>query len=62
MGPAAGERCLRSIAHLVKPGGYLFVSGVDLDVRTRVARELGCNPIISLVKEVHEGDESLLNG
>ncbi len=62
MGPAAAERCLRSIAHLVKPGGYLFVSGVDLAVRTRVARELGWNPIISLAKEVHEGDESLTNG
>src|SRR6266851_5782281 len=35
------EACLRSIARLVKPGGYVFVSGVDLDVRSKVAQELG---------------------
>jgi predicted methyltransferase len=34
MESAAAEMCLRNIARLVKPGGYLFVSGVDLDVRT----------------------------
>jgi 2-polyprenyl-3-methyl-5-hydroxy-6-metoxy-1,4-benzoquinol methylase len=34
MDPAAADRCLRNIARLVKPGGYMFVSAVDLDVRT----------------------------
>jgi SAM-dependent methyltransferase len=33
MGPPDAERCLRNIARLVAPGGYLFVSGIDLDVR-----------------------------
>jgi chemotaxis methyl-accepting protein methylase len=46
MEPAAAERCLRNIARLVKPGGYLFVSAIDLDVRTRVARGMGWNPVI----------------
>ena len=40
MKPAAAESCLRHLAGLVKPGGYLFVSGVDLDVRERVAKEM----------------------
>jgi chemotaxis methyl-accepting protein methylase len=61
MAPAAAERCLRSIARLVKPGGYLFVSGVDLDVRTKVARELGWKPVVDLLRDVHEGDVSLMN-
>jgi chemotaxis methyl-accepting protein methylase len=61
MEPAAAERCLRSITRLVKPGGYLFVSGVDLDVRTKMARELGWKPVADLLREVHEGDVSLLN-
>jgi chemotaxis methyl-accepting protein methylase len=59
MEPAAAERCLRNIARLVKPGGYLFVSGIDLNVRTRVARELGWKPVTELIREIHEGDASM---
>jgi len=59
MAPAAAERCLRNIARLVKPGGYLFVSGIDLDVRTKVAREHGWKPVTRLIREIHEGDGSL---
>ena len=62
MEPAAAERCLRNVAGLVKPGGYLFVSGVDLDVRTKVARALGWTPVTELIREVHDGDVSLRNG
>jgi chemotaxis methyl-accepting protein methylase len=62
MDPVAAERCLRNIAQLIKPGGYLFVSGIDLDVRTRVARSLGWRPVSELIREVHEGDVSLKNG
>ena len=46
MYPEEAEVCLRNLARLVKPGGYLFVSGVDLDVRSKVARELGWRPVI----------------
>jgi len=59
MEPPEAEQCLRSIARLVAPGGYLFVSGVDLDVRTRVASELGWRPVPDLLEAVHDGDKSL---
>ncbi len=62
MEPAFAERCLHNIARLVKPGGHLFVSGVDLDVRTKVAREMGWKPVTDLIREIHEGDYSLLSG
>ena len=62
MRPAAAERCLRNLAQLVKPGGYLFVSGVDLDVRSKVAQEMGWKPVTDLMREIHEGDTSLRNG
>jgi len=62
MEPAAAERCLRNIARLVKPGGYLFVSGIDLDVRTRVARGMGWKPVPDMMREIHEGDPSLRRG
>jgi chemotaxis methyl-accepting protein methylase len=59
MAPRDAERCLRSLAHLVTRGGYLFVSGVDLDVRTRVAIDLGWIPILERLGEIHDGDPSV---
>jgi polysaccharide pyruvyl transferase WcaK-like protein/chemotaxis methyl-accepting protein methylase len=59
MQPEQAETCLRALASLVKPGGYLFVSGVDLDVRTRVAKDLGWVAVTELIEEIHEGDPSL---
>ena len=59
MEPAEAERCLRNIARLVKPDGYLFVSGIDLDVRTKVASELGWQPVEELREEIHAGDPYL---
>src|SRR5262249_52280628 len=59
MHPEEAEACLRNLAQLVKPGGYLFVSGVDLDVRTKVVRALGLRPLTQMIREIHEGDPSL---
>jgi len=56
------ERCLRNLATLVRPGGHLFVSGVDLDVRARVARDLAWVPVRELLEEMHDGDPSLRKG
>jgi chemotaxis methyl-accepting protein methylase len=62
MAPKVAAKCLGNIAQMVRPGGYLFVSGIDLDVRTEVARELGWEPVKDLMKEIHEGDISLREG
>ena len=59
MEAASAERCLRNIAPLVEPGGYMFVSGVDLDVRTNVARDLGWEPVADLLEEIHNADPAL---
>jgi mannose-6-phosphate isomerase-like protein (cupin superfamily)/SAM-dependent methyltransferase len=56
MYPLMAEKCLRDIARLVRPYGYLFVSGIDLDVRTKVADDLGWHPLQELLEEIHEGD------
>ena len=56
MYPLMAEKCLRNIARLVRPYGYLFVSGIDLDVRTKVAGDLGWHPLQELLEEIHEGD------
>ncbi len=54
--PEAARACLRNIGALVAPGGHLVVTGVDLDVRTGVARELGWQPVAELREAIHEGD------
>jgi chemotaxis methyl-accepting protein methylase len=59
MVPKDAERCLRNITKLVRPGGYLFVSGVDLAVRMKVARELQLKPVTDLIEDIHNGDPSL---
>jgi 2-polyprenyl-3-methyl-5-hydroxy-6-metoxy-1,4-benzoquinol methylase len=62
MVPAHAERTLRNLGRLLNPGGYLFVSGVDLDVRTRVALDMKWQPVAELMEEVHDGDPSIRNG
>jgi 2-polyprenyl-3-methyl-5-hydroxy-6-metoxy-1,4-benzoquinol methylase len=62
MVPADAEKTLRNIARQVKSRGYLFVSGVDLDLRARVAQQMGWQPVTDLMKEIHEGDVSLRRG
>jgi len=59
MEPTAAENCLRNVAGLVDRNGYIFVSGVDLEVRAKVARVLGWRPVPDLIEEIHDGDPSV---
>jgi SAM-dependent methyltransferase len=59
MEPVAAERILRNLGRVLKPGGYLFVSGVDLDVRMRVALDMKWKPVTELMEEIHDGDPSI---
>ena len=62
MCPKKAEACLRGLARLAKPGAFIFVSGVDLAVRTMVAMDLGWTPVTELICEIHDGDPSLRLG
>jgi chemotaxis methyl-accepting protein methylase len=53
------EECLRNIGRLVDAHGVLFVSGVDLDIRQKVARDLGWQPVDELLEQIHDGDSCL---
>jgi chemotaxis methyl-accepting protein methylase len=59
MNPPDAEACLRNIPRLVQPDGYLFVSGIDIEVRTRVAADLTWEPVADRAEQIHEGDKSL---
>jgi SAM-dependent methyltransferase len=56
MDETTAEACLRNIGGLIGPRGYLLVSGVDIDVRTKVADDLGWSPVQELLEEIHDGD------
>jgi chemotaxis methyl-accepting protein methylase len=62
MEPSDAENCLRNIATLVDREGYLFVSGVDLEVREKVARERRWQPNLELLEQIHDGDPSVRAG
>ncbi len=62
MPPPLAEACLRNFVGLLRPGGYLFMLGVDLDVRSKVARQLGWQPVPDLIREIHDGDPSVRGG
>ena len=59
MDDSDAEWCLRNIARLVSYYGYLFVSGIDLDVRTKIASDLGWKPLEELLEKIHEGDPGM---
>lgn len=61
MSKAEAERCLRAAASLVRQDGYLFVSGVNLDLRSRIAQEQGWRQITDYLEEIHSGDETMTN-
>jgi SAM-dependent methyltransferase len=60
MSPERAEACLRNIARLVAPKGYLCISGVDLDVRTHAVRELGLIPVTARLEDIHTAEEGML--
>ncbi len=57
---AAARATLRNIIRLVKPGGILLVSGVDLDVRGDVTREEDLIPIEDHFDDLYCGDPTLV--
>ena len=57
--PQKRKNCLWNMARLVNPGGDLSVTGIDLDIRAKVARDLVWRPVLELIEEIHEGDPTL---
>jgi SAM-dependent methyltransferase len=57
MSPERSEVCLRNLARLVAPDGYLVVSGADLDLRRRILGELGFVPVTVRCEEIHAAED-----
>jgi chemotaxis methyl-accepting protein methylase len=55
------ESCLRNVSRLVKPGGFLVVDGVDLDIRMTVMKQLGYEPALSRYEDIYWADRTKHN-
>ena len=62
LGQEMAGRCLQNIMKVVKPGGLLVVSGIDLDIREKVMLQNGWHVVDDSIAEVHGGDPSVLAG
>jgi hypothetical protein len=61
MDTRAAESCLRTLARLVAPNGSLFVSGMDLDLKTRLLPRLGFSVVPNRIEEIHNRDSKRLD-
>lgn len=52
--------CLRNLARLGAPGGYLVLGGVDLDVRGRIVQELGLTPVTARLEDIYTAEQGML--
>jgi hypothetical protein len=59
MSDVEAEACLLNIIRLIRPGGYIFTYGINLDVKTRVVRTYGLVPIRFKIEEIHNADRSI---
>jgi len=57
MSPERAEACLRNLARVVAPNGYLVVSGVDVDLRGRILGELGFVPVMARWEEIYAAED-----
>lgn len=62
MYPGEAESCLKNKIKLIKPGGYLFVTGIDLDVRKKVMAHSDFKPVSTHLQEIHYAGLTLLHG
>ncbi len=60
MPESEAEDCVRNIFKLVVPGGYLFLWGVDLDIKTKAVKEIGLIPVTFRLEEVYKADKRAL--
>ncbi len=54
------ENCLNNITRLVAVNGYLFVTGIDLEVRQKVMQRADFLPVPDHLEEIHNGDYPLI--
>jgi SAM-dependent methyltransferase len=48
------RRVLQSVSRLVARGGFLFLDGMELDMRVALTRQLGLEPLDFKVREIHD--------
>lgn len=58
---SAADRALRNAIMMVKPNGYLVVTGVNLELKMRLARTFKLTPVHDLLTEIWTSDTIAFN-
>lgn len=48
------EDAFRNLVNCLAQPGYLFVNGMDTDIRIKLSKELDLEPVTALLEEIHE--------
>jgi 2-polyprenyl-3-methyl-5-hydroxy-6-metoxy-1,4-benzoquinol methylase len=48
------KRAFEALVDLLRPGGTLFVNGMDTDMRAKLTKQYGLEPITERIAEIHE--------
>ena len=58
--PRVAKRGFMRIKGLLKPGGYLYVDGMDIGQRERLTQQTGLEPVTENIAEIHARARSIL--
>jgi chemotaxis methyl-accepting protein methylase len=61
MNDVLAETCVRNLLKIVPRGGYLVVDGIDLDLRARLFPQIGLEPHLARLEEIHCADAAKQN-
>jgi chemotaxis methyl-accepting protein methylase len=48
------KKAFKNLVDMLRPGGALFVNGMDMDMRVRLTKQYGLEPVAERIAEIHE--------
>jgi chemotaxis protein methyltransferase CheR len=48
------KNAFKNLVAMLRPGGVLFVNGMDMDMRVRLTKQYGLEPVAERIAEIHE--------
>jgi chemotaxis protein methyltransferase CheR len=48
------KNAFKNLVRMLRPGGALFVNGMDMDMRVRLTKQYGLEPVAERIAEIHE--------
>lgn len=48
------KKAFKNLVDMLRPGGAVFVNGMDMDMRVRLTKQYGLEPVAERIAEIHE--------